>query len=269
MLSFINSFSPEERYSFWCPFLKKVTVCRMSFSLRVRNEELFQINCNSIVTDHIHAEVMAYRSIEDNLIFFLRKHVTRSSSSVLDFIIALNNSPCGECRENILGWIMKLKDFTSVRLILFFSNLYDTDVSPGFFIIDLFTEWILRLVEIGTVVFICPLIVFNMVPMFDLILSQEEGMEAEDRDKTCIENIKNILQRIKNENETNKNFCFSSPASLAEDNTLNLAAFSWEEPIHLAIFPHCNYKSCLSELKVNMLYPDSYQEIISRSKKYN
>ena len=267
MLSFINSFSPEERYSFWCPFLKKVTVCRMSFSLRVRNEELFQINCNSIVTDHIHAEVMAYRSIEKELFFLLVKHVTRSS--VLDFIIALNNSPCGECRGHILGWIMKLKDFTSVRLILFFSNLYGADVNPGFVIIDLFTDWILRLVEIGTVVFICPLIVVNMVPMFGLILSQEEGMKAEDRDKTCIENIKNILQRIKMENETNNNFCFSSPDFLAEDNTLNLAAFSWEEPIHLAIFPHYNYKSCLSELKVNMLYPGSYQEIISRSKKYN
>ena len=100
MLSFIRDFTPQEREYFWRPFPEPSTVCRLTFSFRNRNEEKFQISCNSIPEDPLHAESLAYNSLEADLFHLLQEHNT-SNSSVLDFIITLNNSPCTKCRESI------------------------------------------------------------------------------------------------------------------------------------------------------------------------
>ena len=88
---------------------------------------------------------------------------------MLDFIIALNNSPCTDCRRKILSWIREIQQLipnTAIRLILFFSHLYSKK-EPVSSVVGPFAKWILDVVHNQCVVIICPIVVFKMLPEFN------------------------------------------------------------------------------------------------------
>ena len=237
MLSFIRDFTPQEKRDyFWEPFKFASTVCRMTFSFRDRNEANFQISYNSIAEDPLHAESLAYNSLETDLFHLLQEHNT-SNSSVLDFIIALNNSPCTKCREIILGWIKDLQEITSVRLILFFSNLYKTDLMPEENIVTLFTEWILKLIEIGTVVIISPIIVLQM---FSRKHDRQHYSTIAKLDNMCLENFRKLLTEIKSQRSERKKYfgIFLSDNLFEEETSVSLHKFGWYSPKYISVFPN-------------------------------
>ena len=233
MLSFIKDFTPQEREYFWEPFKIATTVCRMTLSFRDRNEEIFQINCKSISKDRVHAESLAYNSMQKKLLSLEIRY--RGDSLFIDFIIALNNSPCSRCRESILGWIKDLLEITSVRLILFFSNLYKKPPEEN--IVTLFTEWILKLIEIGTVVIICPIIVLKMFPRGH---DRQHYSTIVKLDNKCLANFRKLLTEIKSQrSERNKYFgIFLSDSLFEEETSISLQQFDWYSPKYISVFPN-------------------------------
>ena len=258
MLSFVRNFTPEEKGFFWRPFGHPTRVCRMTFSLRRKNAEIFNISCNSVVTNDVHAEIVAYDLIQEELAKLIQEH--SSSSSLLDFIIASNNSPCCECRKLIMEWIISLQTTTPVRLILLFSHLYESEEETGNIII-LFTKWILKLVENNTVVIICPIIVHRMVPEvnydFNTLIKTIES------DYSCFEKILIILEELK-ANRTQEGFFDISQSYhlLKYGPSIPLRLFTWDNPQYISIYPKIIFSS------VQLFPPQQSHAFHSRSVSY-
>ena len=272
MFSFIKNFQHDEKYLFWFPFEKRTTVCKMSFSLKSKNNEIFRISCSSMSKDHVHAEEIVITTVWEDLLIHLRDHNT--DSSVLDFIIALNNSPCSECRELIFGLIYDLQKDTTVRLILFFSNLFKTKKfgETASSIPILFTKWILELVRIGTVVIISPIVVYQMLP--DIKYSKQ-FFTVFTLDHKCLFNFRKLLKEIKSrKSTTNENFnIFLSDSLFETKNLVHDYKFDWYSPKYISIFPknQCNILenvTIISQKRIKRSHPSikCNNSLVKRSK---
>ena len=269
MLSFIQNFTDEERDYFWRPFPEPTTVCRMTFSLRdmFNYDKLIQISCNSVTSkDHIHAEVIAYNSIKEELFTCLPK---QNNLQLLDFIIALNNSPCSDCREKILNWIndiQRLMPNTSIRLILFFSSLYKYNrKKPVPTVLGPFIKWILDIVGNHFVVIICPIVVFKMLPDFDYRF--EELLSVVKADKRIIEIFRKLLKELKSQlSPQNNSFSvFPSHKFFNQDSSVHLRLFTWENPKYISIVPR--NKDHLWKLFLKLPLTEVAERISPKSKK--
>ena len=238
MLSFIRNFSSDDVKHFWRPFPHRITMCRMTFLVRSRNEEIFRIDCSSRDADD-HAEKIAYNSIKDELFRGLNDNDT-SNLSVLDFIIALNNSSCPDCRKEIVKWTRDIQQVipnTSIRLILFFSHLYSKK-KPVASVIGPFSDWILEIVGNEIVVIICPIVVFKMLPEFNYRF--QELLKVITFDKEIIGIFRELLKKFKSRQSLQKNNFFSVYPShnfFNESYSVYLSFFTWENPQYISITP--------------------------------
>ena len=240
MFSFIKDFTPEERDYFWRPFPQPSTVCRMSFSLRdyYNKQEIYQISCNSIATKGSHAEVVAYDSIQEEFVKFVQIH--SFSSSYLDFIIALNNSPCSSCRKRIIEWTNCLLKFIPLRLVLLFSNLYGSEGETEDRTVSLFIEWILKLVEAKVVVVISPIIVHKMVPEIDSDF--DTLLKITRNDYESFKKFLAAIKKIKARKSLESFFdYFESKYLNRHKHSIPLKLFSWDSPQYISIYPKDRY----------------------------
>ena len=238
MLSYTRDFSSDDIEHFWLPF-HRITMCRMTFLLRSRNEEIFRIDCSERMDADNHAEIRAYNSKKDELFNRLRQFNDTSNLSVLDFIIALNNSSCTDCRKKIIEWtrdIQQLIPNTSIRLILFFSHLY-SDKKPVDSVIGPFSDWILEIVGNEIVVIICPIVVFKMLPEFNYRF--QELLRVIRSDENIIEIFRELLKELKSRQSPQNNFFSVYPSDdfFDESDSVYLSFFTWEDPQYISITP--------------------------------
>ena len=217
------------------PFLHRTTLCRMTFLLRSNNGEEYAINSHSRATEEKHAEINAYNSIKEELFACLSQ---QNHLQVLDFIIALNNSPCTDCRRKILSWIREIQQLipnTAIRLILFFSHLY-SNKEPATSVVEPFAEWILDVVDNQCVVIICPIVVFKMLPEFNYCF--EVLITVIKSDKRIIEIFRDLLRKLKLEKQENNFFSvFPSHDYFNRLCSVHLSLFTWENPQYISIVP--------------------------------
>ena len=235
MLSFTKNFSTHDVKHFWSPFPHCTTLCRMTFLLRSNNGEEYAIDSHSRATEENHAEINAYNSIKEELFTCLSQ---QNHLQVLDFIIALNNSPCTDCRRKILSWIREIQQLipnTAIRLILFFSHLYSNKEHVSS-VVEPFAEWIREVVDNQCVVIICPIVVFKMLPEFNYWF--EVLIKVIKSDKRIIERFRDLLRQLKLEKHENNFFSlFPSHDFFNRLCSVRLSLFTWENPQYISIVP--------------------------------
>ena len=250
MLAYIRDFTPFQTNQFWFPFPYTATVCRMYISLKNKGVEIFEVNHDCENTPVLHAEVVAYNAISQELFARLNEHKGPLNNEYqLDFAIAMNNSSCKECRREIGEWIKRMKisiNGARLQLTLFFSNLYVGEKnSVDDVVLVLFTDWIISLVQTYDIcVDTCPIIVSKMLPKQDHKYSLTDLSSVIGYDIACLEKFRKLFRRLVNEKDgtftvqslqcdgTNGLFNTEKPV-----NELYLEIFTWESPQGIAIRP--------------------------------
>ena len=258
MLSFIKNFSNNDVKHFWTPFPHRTTLCRMTFLLRSNNGEEYAINSHSRATEENHAEINAYDSIKEELFACLSQ---QNHLQVLDFIIALNNSPCTDCRRKILSWIREIQQLipnTAIRLILFFSHL-NSNKEHVSSVVEPFAEWIIDVVDNQCVVIICPIVVFKMLPEFNYWF--EVLIKVVKSNKRIIEIFRDLFKELNSQlTPLNNTFSvFSSHDFFHRSCSVYLSLFTWENPQYISIVP--SGKENLKKLFGEFPLKDLAQEI--------
>ena len=258
MLSFIKNFPTHDVKHFWSPFPHRTTLCRMTFLLRSNNREEYAINSHSRATEENHAEIIAYDSIKKKLFACLSQ---QNHLQVLDFIIALNNSPCTDCRRKILSWIRKIQQLTpntAIRLVLFFSHLY-SNKEPVSSVVGPFAKWIIDVVHNQCVVIICPIVVFKMLPEFNYRF--KELFKVLTSDEKIIEIFRDLFKELNSQLTPLNNLfsVFPSHEFFNRDYSVYLSLFTWENPRYISIVPRD--KDHISELFLEFPLRDVTQEI--------
>ena len=192
MFPYISEFLEFEREYFWLQCHKPTTVCRISTYLRSNNGDKQLSTRYSKPHDGLHAELTALEFVAKELSYQLPVHYDpRDQSTILDLNMRINNSPCSECQPRIANIILGIKGLVPnvpFRFVMFFSNLYsgELEIEEA---IQVFSKWVIELIECGIVVIICPLIVYKMVPKPERI-SRAAVNDMVQLDRRCIDNLR-------------------------------------------------------------------------------
>ena len=239
MFPYIRKFPPFERKYFWLQCDKPTTLCRISTYLRGINGDR-QLCTRYSKPLSIHAELTALKFVTNDLKHELPTHYDPKDQSVIfDLNMRINNSPCSKCQGPITQHLLKIKSLIPnipFRFILFFSNLYcgalEIDET-----MEVFSKWVIELIQYGIVVIMCPLIVYKMVPKPEEILADDVD-EMIQLDRRCIDNFRGLLEEFDYQNNSKSRFdVLISHQFFRADYDVYMRLFSWEKLHYISIFP--------------------------------
>lgn len=199
MLSLIREFTEFENDCYWqISDPPRSTVCRMSLHIRNNGSvRSIEVRCKNDLEHHFHAEEIA----TDFILEKLRAescYMALKGHTEIDLDIQSNNSSCVNCQAIIYKTIVEVERLIGGRLVnlnIYFSHLYKGEQDSTKAAIDVYSGWIIRLLEHGVTVRLYPIIVMKMkerrMYLQPLILYNTSYWDAK-----LIEHFEELLGRI-------------------------------------------------------------------------